>query len=383
MTHHRIQINPTLLVWARERAGLNAYSLSSKFPKIVDWETGILSPTLKQLEQFARTVHVSVGYLFLSEPPPEALPIPDFRTVGGQTIQRPSPNLFDTIYACQHRQDWYRDYAKVHALPKLKYVGSARFADHPTVVAAQMAKTLNLSADDRMMVPTWSDALRLMVQKAEDAGILVMSSGVVGSNTHRKLSVDEFRGFTLIDTLAPLIFINSADSKSAQMFTLAHELAHVWLGQSGVSNSVVGQIASNEIERWCNEVATEFLVPMALFREHQRSNEAIKDQIQRLARTFKVSSLVILRRMYESGSINFEQLRVLYLEELDKIQTLKIGSSGGDFYRTLGVRTGKRFARAIIVSALEGHTLFKDAYRMLGIKKSSTFKETAQKMGVL
>jgi Zn-dependent peptidase ImmA (M78 family) len=383
MKNNRIQINPALLIWARERAGLDADSLVTKFPKIVDWELGSVYPTLNQLEQFARTVHVSVGYLFLPEPPTESLPIPDFRTVGSQSIERPSPNLLDTIYMCQQRQDWYRDYAMVHSLPKLTYVGSARLTDNPTDVAAQLATTLNLPVEDRMMASTWTDALRMMVHKAEDAGILVMSSGVVGSNSHRKLNVNEFRGFTLVDDLAPLLFINSADSKAAQMFTLAHELAHIWLGQSGVSNAIVGQKSTNEVERWCNAVAAEFLVPIVLLKEQFVNDEPIENQIQRLARMFKVSTLVVLRRMYEAGFINYDQLSVYYRGESDRILALDRRSGGGDFYRTLGVRTGKQFARAIIVSALEGHTLFKDAYRMLGIKKSATFNETAKKMGVL
>lgn len=383
MKNNRIQINPTLLVWARERAGLSMSSLVSKFPKIADWEAGTVHPTLIQLEDFAKTVHVSVGYLFLPVPPAESLPIPDFRTVGGQAVKRPSPNLLDTIYICQQRQDWFRDYAMVHSQPRLNYVGSARLTDDPSDVATRMATVLDLSVEDRIEASTWTDALRMMVQKAEDAGVLVMSSGVVGSNTHRKLDVDEFRGFTLIDSLAPLIFINSADSKAAQMFTLVHELAHIWLGQGGVSNTTVGHNTTNEVEQWCNAVAAEFLVPIRLFRDQLINDEPIGNQIQRLARTFKVSTLVVIRRMYEAGFINFDQLRGIYHEEADRIESLNLRSGGGDFYRTLGVRTGKRFARALIISTLEGHTLFKDAYRMLGIKTTATFNETAQKMGVL
>lgn len=383
MKYNRIQINPTLLVWARERAGLSTSSLVSKFPKIADWEAGTVHPTLNQLEDFAKTVHVSVGYLFLPEPPSESLPIPDFRTVGGLAVQRPSPNLLDTIYVCQQRQDWYRDYALVHSLPSLSFVESARLTDDPADAAYRMTAALDLSVEDRMEASTWTDALRMMVQKAEDAGVLVMSSGVVGSNTHRKLDVDEFRGFTLIDSLAPLIFINSADSKAAQMFTLVHELAHIWLGQGGVSNTTVGHNTTNEVEQWCNAVAAEFLVPIRLFRDQLINDEPIGNQVQRLARTFKVSTLVVLRRMYEAGFINDDQIQALYREEADRFESLNRRSGGGDFYRTLGVRTGKRFARALIISTLEGHTLFKDAYRMLGIKKAATFNETAQIMGVL
>jgi hypothetical protein len=172
----------------------------------------------------------AVGYLFLPAPPDEPLPIPDFRTLAGREVTRPSPNLLDTIYLCQQRQDWFRDYARMHSLPALEIIGSATLQDAPARVAETMRQNLALSIAERQQLTTWSDALRLLIAKAEDAGVLVMASGVVGSNSHRKLEVEEFRGFALADELAPLVFINGADSKSAQMFTLAHELAHLWLG---------------------------------------------------------------------------------------------------------------------------------------------------------
>ena len=108
----RIPVNPELLTWARERAGLESLALAGRFPKLSEWEAGELQPTLRQLEDFARAVHVAVGYLFLPAPPQEPLPIPDFRTLADRDLSRPSPNLLDTIYLCQQRQDWFRDYAR-------------------------------------------------------------------------------------------------------------------------------------------------------------------------------------------------------------------------------------------------------------------------------
>ena len=380
----RIPVNPELLTWARERAGLDTLALAGRFPKLSEWEAGELQPTLRQLEDFARTVHVAVGYLFLPAPPQEPLPIPDFRTLEGRGVTRPSPNLLDTIYLCQQRQDWFRDYARVHALPALDFVGSATLQHAPERVAEAMRGVLGLSIAERQQCPTWTDALRLFVGKAEDAGVLVMTSGVVGSNSHRKLSVEEFRGFVLADDLAPLVFINGADSKAAQMFTLAHELAHLWLGQSGVSDPEAGRLAESGIERWCNAVAAEFLMPLAMLQQDYQASVPIPDEIQRLARRFKVSTLVALRRLFDAGFIDEPTLWQNYHEELVRIRRLdRGGSGGGDFYRTLGARTGKRFARAVVSSTLEGQTLFQDAFRMLGVRKTSTFYETARELGVV
>ena len=211
-----------------------------------------------------------------------------------------------------------------------------------------------------------------------------MASSVVGSNSHRKLEVSEFRGFALVDALAPLIFINAADSKAAQMFTLAHELAHVWLGESGVSDSEAGLLPELAIERWCNAVAAELLMPMAVTLEAYDPNLPFAEEIQRLARHFKVSTLVALRRLFDAGFIDQPTLWQVYRDELARIQTLEQGESGGgNFYHTLGARTGKRFARAVLSSTLEGQTLFQDAFRMLGVRKSSTFYEAARELGVI
>ncbi|WP_180683742.1 ImmA/IrrE family metallo-endopeptidase [Tepidicella baoligensis] len=380
----RIPVNPELLTWARERAGLDTLALAGRFPKLGEWEAGERQPTLRQLEDFARAVHVAVGYLFLPAPPDEPLPIPDFRTLADRNLSRPSSSLLDTLYLCQQRQDWFRDYARVHALPTLDFIGTASVQDSPQEVAEAMRQTLAHNMAEQQQSPTWTAALHQLIGKAEDAGVLVMASGVVGSNSHRKLDVEEFRGFALADDLAPLVFINGADSKAAQMFTLAHELAHLWLGESGISDPEAGRLAEAGIERWCNAVAAEFLMPLALLRQDYQGGMSVADEIQRLARSFKVSTLVALRRLFDAGFIDEPTLWRHYREELARIRRLdREGSGGGDFYHTLGARTGKRFARAVLASTLEGQTLFQDAFRMLGVRKTATLYEAARELGVM
>src|SRR5690606_16145742 len=149
---------------------------------------------------------------------------------------RPSPDLLDTIYQCQDRQNWYRDYQRTNHEAPVDFVGTLTTATLVTEAAARIRETLGISIAQRQAIGTWEDALRHLIRQAEDAGVLVMISGIVGSNTHRTLDVNEFRGFALVDAMAPLVFVNGTDSKSAQMFTLVHELAHIWLGQSAVSD---------------------------------------------------------------------------------------------------------------------------------------------------
>jgi Zn-dependent peptidase ImmA (M78 family) len=373
-----------VLRWAADRAWFSDAALEKRFRKWPMWLSGETQPTLKQLEDFARLTHTPLGYFFLPEPPELTLPVPDFRTVRDETLTEPSSALLDTIYLCQQRQDWFRDYARLHGLARLRFVGSVTMTARPEQVAEEMRRVLSLSIAERQRLSTWTDALRQLIAKAEDAGVLVMASSIVGSNSHRKLDVDEFRGFALADDLGPLVFLNGADSKAAQMFTLAHELAHIWLGESGVSDPQAGRIPEQRIERWCNQVAAELLVPLDEIRQAYEPEASVASEIQRLARLFKVSTLVVLRRLFDAGFIDQATLWRCYWQEVERIRGLdRGGSGGGDFYRTLGARTGKLFARAILSSTLEGQTLFQDAFRMLGVRKTSTFYEAARELGVL
>ena len=139
--------------------------------------------------------------------------------------------------------------------PSLDFVGSASIRDDIVLTAARIRGTLGFDLEERARMSTWEDALRHFITQADDAGILVMCSGIAKSNTHRALDPEEFRGFSLADPTAPLLFINGKDTKSAQMFTLAHELAHVWLGESALTDAHAASTPSLEIERWCSRVA--------------------------------------------------------------------------------------------------------------------------------
>ncbi len=365
-----------MLRWARERARLDAFALAARFPKLEAWEAGEVRPTLKQLEGYARATHAPIGYFFLPEPPAEAVPIPDFRTMADRAIARPSPNLLDTVYACQERQAWYRDFALVNGSQPLPFVGALTRDMAPVQAAGRMRQALAFDVDARRDCRTWAEALRLFIEQAENIGVMVMASGVVLNNNYRHLDPQEFRGFALADDRAPLVFINGADSKAAQMFTLAHELAHLWLGQSALSDVSAGERSDNAIETWCNQVAAELLVPMDVFQAELTAGEPLRDTLSRLARRFKVSTLVVLRRLADAGRLDRNAFFRAYRDELEHLRNLDAaGTGGGDFYRTTASRVSKRFARALVESTLEGRTLYRDAFRMLGIAKTSTFNE--------
>ena len=381
MTSPRVDVQPATLRWACERSRIDPDLLAERFKQLPAWESGEKKPTLKQLEAFAKATHTAIGYYFGGGPPDEPVPISDFRTVANTPVSKPSGDLLDTVYLCQNRQYWYEEFMRMEGEPPLPFVGSAALTDPVEQVAADIRKTLGFSLEERRQLATWTEALRHFIAQADEAGVLVMVSGVVKSNNSRKLDPAEFRGFALADPLAPVVFVNGADSKAAQMFTLAHELAHIWLGETGLSDSEARQPPPHRVERWCNEVAAELLVPLAVLREEHRSGVELRSELDRLARRFKVSTLVVLRRMRDAGFLRLDEYRAAYEAELDQVRE-RAAAGGGNFYLTLGARVSKRFARAIIVSTLEGHSSFKDAFYLLGFRKLRTFKRLAESFGI-
>ena len=346
--------------------------LREKFPKYPQWLSGEAKPTMKQLEKFAAQTFAPLGYFFLAAPPEERLPIPDFRTVTDHGVSRPSPHLLDTIYAVQLRQEWMRGFLMEQGEPALAFIGSRTVRDTPAGVATDIRRTLGLEARWSRALDTWEEALRILVHKIEDVGVLVMINGVVENNTHRPLDVDEFRGFVLSDTHAPVIFINGRDAKAAQMFTLVHELAHLWLGQGGISDFKELLPSENAVEIFCNKVAAEFLVPAAEMRLAWPEAKDGPKPFERLARLFKVSPVVAARRVLDLELISRARYFAFYKEYRDAMAERRSqGAGGGNFYLTLGARLGKRFPAAVYIAAKEGRLPYREAYQLTGLSGAS------------
>lgn len=380
----RVAVAPDLLRWAVERAGWDGETIGKRAPKLDEWVAG-LQPTLKQLEKFANDTHTPLGLLFLAEPPDEEVPIPDMRTFGNAEVAQPSADMLDAIYLCQDRQQWYRGYAVEHGLAPLAFVGSATTSDHPVLVADRIRNILNFDVDDRAAFSNWEDALRRLIDRIESIGVLVMVSGIVGTNTHRVLRPEEFRGFALADPVAPLIFVNGTDTKAAQIFTMIHELAHIWLGESALSDAAMNVAHGQEDELWCNQVAAEVLVPQALLRSDYRGKPTT-DELERLANRYRVSTLVVLKQLLTAQLLSWEGFENRYDEELDRVRAILAArrgeATGGNYYYTQPLRLSRQFARAVISSTFEGTTGYREAYRLLGTKKHETFENLAAELGV-
>jgi Zn-dependent peptidase ImmA (M78 family) len=362
----RAFINPTILSWSRQRAGLSeaqvAKGMTVKLERVAEWEGGQSLLSFNQAQKWAAIVHVPFGFLFLKAPPQEHLALPDLRTVGGVMPENPSLNLLDTVRDVLRKQDWYLEYLKDHERSPLSFVGSFNSCSPVKDVVADIRRVLGVT--DAFARMGDEEYVRALVSAAEDAGILVMRSGVALGNTHRKLDVSEFRGFAISNAMAPVVFINSADAPAARLFTLMHELAHIWIGSTGVSDGS-SQSARQE-EAFCNAVAGEFLAPELVFHASWVSDVYWEDNLVPLAALFHVSALVIARRARDLGYINSDQYGSYYRRILQAYRDK--GGGGGDYYRTAAVRNSTRLSKAVLAEAQSGRILLRDAGKLLGVQ---------------
>lgn len=378
----RVVVNEQVLRWAIDRSGRTLESLQRKFPKIREWEHGESWPTYRQLESLAKATLTPLGFFFLAEPPAERLPVPHFRSLGDEASRKPSPNLLDTVQIMQNRQAWMRDFLIEKGQEPVPFVRPVQLDEQPAVLGQRMRRILGFEEGWAASQRTWTEALRALREGMEAVGILVVVNGIVGNNTHRKLDVDEFRGFVLVDQYAPLVFVNGADGKAAQMFTLAHELAHVFFGSSAAFDLREMQPANDPTEQACNRLAAEFLIPEQELRQVWPSASTEPEPFQTIARQFKVSVLVAARRALDLGLIEREGFLEFYEDyQSDERRVAARRPDGGDFYANQNLRVGRRFASAVVRAAKEGNLLYSDAYQLTGLY-GKTFDRYAATLGI-
>jgi len=359
-----VSINPEMLRWAISRAGFTVEEMTEKVPLLAVWLDGTKQPTVKQLEDFSKKTYLPFGYFFLPEPPKEELPIPFFRT-NGTAQEQVSINVYDTILLLQQRQVWLRDYLKENDFSELEYVGKYRENGTVNAIVDDIRKTLGLNENWASEFKTWDAAQNHLVEQIEDKGIIAIFNGVVENNGYRKIPVEECRGFVLVDSVAPFMFINNADSKSAQMFTIVHELAHIWTGHSAGFDFRKLQAAADKNEQLCDKVAAEFLVPEKSFSTFWSHSPDIK----KASSFFKVSEIVIARRALDVGILSKQQFFAFYDEYIHReFKKKEEQPGGGDFYATARKRLSITFASHIYNAVRSGDLLYRDAYKLTSLK---------------
>lgn len=323
------KVNPAIMVWARETAGFSQKEAATKLgfrdsprssavEKLALIERGQKEPTRPQLLKMAGQYRRPLLTFYLSKPPQKSNRGVDFRTLP-QSEHSPEEALLDAlIREIKARQSMVRvimeDEDEAEPLP---FVGSHRIEDGRTAVLESLKALLNIDATAYRAQRDASAAFTLLRKRTEAAGIFVLLKGNLG-NYKTALDTTVFRGFSIADAVAPFIVINDQDAKPAWSFTLLHETVHLLLGHTGIS----GDSAENEIERFCNDVAGEFLLPERelerLVLSHSGQNGNIMEQISALASEFKVSRAMIAYKAYRTDLIageTYNQLKVSYRKE--------------------------------------------------------------------
>lgn len=378
--------NPRVIEWALRRSGKQPDDLKNTVsPRVQAWIDGVgKGPTTKQLEKLAKATHVLVPYFFEDDVPQLMLQIPDFRTLGSKRPEEPSPELYDVINQSLSRQDWLSGYLEDTGEDKVGFIGSCEGMSRADC-AAKMRALIGLE-------PGWARSLskdaavRVLRDAIERTGVYVYAGSYVGNSTNRPLKVEEFRGFVLSDEYAPVIFLNTSDAYSAQLFTLAHEFAHLLFDETGVDD--VGLTFSDgQKESDCDAVAAEFLVPAAMV--HETFDAMGSDMaIGELERLTKVSEVVILRRARELGRIGWAEFNERYrdysavLREVLANKKADKGTGGGPrFYTLQKNHLGGHFPETIFTALKSEYLLYSDAYRLTGMG-AKTFKEFFQREGM-
>lgn len=343
--------------------------LAAKFhvtpERLLDWESGERPLTFLKAKEYADKTYIPFGYLFLTEPPFDDLPIPDLRTVDGVLPDSPTAELIDIVKIMQERQVWFKEYRTQHFADPLEFVG--RF--EPTVDALQIVRDMRneLGLAEQSPRGKWDEYYRTLVNSVERIGVMVMREGYIGHHS-RPLNVDEFRGFALVDDHAPLIFINHADSYGARLFTLIHELAHIWIGQTGVSNADSQTHRKEEV--LCNAVAAEFLVPeQELLALWTRSDSGLHQFLKELEAHFHVSTWVLARRALDLELISQAEY-VAYIESR-KRDYERNKDSIVTYYRTKHSQLSDQFAKAVVSEALSGQLMLREAGLLLNMKPAA------------
>ena len=254
MSAVRVNIQPLMLAWALDSTGLPEAELEERFPKLPQWRSGENRPTLKQARELAKLAHIPFGRLLLDEPSGERVGVTDFRTVENKAMCTVSADLREAIRSSQNRLAWYADFAAEEGIAPPKLYASATIEQDPAETAERTREHLGV---ERGKPLSGSDKVAELAAAMEENGILVARNSIVGNATSRRLSVGEFRGFTIEDDGYVLVFVNTADAKTARLFSLAHELGHVVLGRTGISD----HSEHADVERWCNRFAAAVIAP--------------------------------------------------------------------------------------------------------------------------
>jgi Zn-dependent peptidase ImmA (M78 family) len=363
------QINNSLL---GDAAASGGGDLWVKFPQLQEWIKGDKKPTVNQLADFAKSVHIPFGFFFLDKLPERKNTVPLFRTNSKVAHFDYSFELSETINTILKRQDWLVDYLRNENYEELPFVGKYNDKHNYLTIANDIRKVLQLPLNWSQFLADKEAALKYLIKQAEAAGIYVAINGVLG-NSSKNLNPEEFKGFVLSSKWAPYIFINGKDYPAARIFTFMHELAHIWLDKSAAFDIERFQPANTDTEKLCDAVAAELLVAKDVLVVEWKKVEKNINQLDVLERFFKVSKVVIARRLFDLGFYTRQQFFGFYnaYKAYWDAKKQSDDGGGGSFYANQPYRVGVKFFDTVNEAAVSGKLLYTDAYKLTNLYGST------------
>lgn len=369
-----VKINPIIIQWAIRSSDRELDDLSNKFKKINQWISEESELSVSEINKLSNELKIPFGYFFLQEPPKEEIELLKYRTIDSEENNKPSRELIDTIKLMETKQSFMKDTLIEDGFSPLKFVGSANLSIPPADLADQIKKQLGLKGN-------WNyknkDTFNTLLNACNDSGIVIMRNSVVGASTNRKLNINEFRAFVLIDEYTPFVFLNTNDSYRAMIFSLCHELVHIWLGIDELYNNDYKQKQSynnKKLEAYCNHVSAELLLPAASVLSNYDREKNVLYNIEKTVKEYNVSSLVVCIRYKNLKLIDnqtFEDTYRLLQEEVQENlenKSKRKASSGPSFYTMTNFRLGEKFINTVHRKVQEGRILYSEAYELVGAR---------------
>lgn len=383
-------ITTKVFKWARESAKMTEEIAASKIAvsveKLKEWETGESFPTIRQAQNLAKAYKRPFALFFLPDIPNDFQPLQDFRKPGSKELSTSSIFIIREI---QQKQAWISDLNKENNENIVPFVGRFSIKDSTIKVAQDILDTLNISP---LNYKTNNPILE-WIDKAESNGVFISRTSFIHSRL--KLDSNEIQGFAIADNYAPFVFINSDDWKSPQLFTLVHELVHIWIAETGISNDLEPSIKKgasiNPIELFCNEVAANALMPLEFIESLDKNAFDNAKEVYKNAKTIGVSSFALIVRALNLNIISldsykklkveadFEYNEFLKREAEKKARQKEKEKTGGPNYFLLQLnRNSRLFTQAVLDAFNGGYIEPTQASNLLNVKVNKFSKLEAQ-----
>lgn len=384
------RVNGDVLRWAREKAGLSHEEAAARAPigrkkgmepadRLAAMERGEEAVSHSCLRNLAKLYRRPLVTFYLAKPPAPDTAIPDFRTLADAPIHEVSPNLDALLRRLRARQQEVREIRADDGAVPLPFIGRFNLQTAPSVIAADIRDEIDLNLAAQRRFPDRDAFFRGLRRKLEDIGIFVQLFGDLGSH-HSRILPEEFRGLVLLDDLAPFIVINPNDAAAAFLFTLLHEVAHIWIGEGGISNSSPFEsgAAANATEQLCNKVAAEFLVPGGPILADWRAlapELTVGQKVQALASSWRVSRAMMARRLRELRQITEDDWWRLYRgyqqEWRAQRERLQEQEGGPGWYLLATRKIGNGLINTVLGALDNGTVTYTEASRILGVKSKN------------